>query len=61
LKRMVYVNPGPLVDVYAAQDTDGMWVVCKVYIGHTEVSGYCFTIQETAERHALELKREAGL
>jgi hypothetical protein len=56
LKRTQYINPGKLRDAYAVQDTDGLWVICKVYDGHMDVSPYGWHDKATAERHAQTLR-----
>lgn len=48
----------PMRDAYAVQDTDGLWVICKVYAGHMEVSQYGWNDKEIAERHAATLRAE---
>jgi hypothetical protein len=45
-------------DIYAVQDTDGLWVICKVCAGHMEVLPHVWNDKEIAERHAATLRAE---
>lgn len=56
MKRTQYINPGKLNDAYAVQDTDGLWVICKVYDGHMVISPYGWHDKATADQHARYLK-----
>ena len=58
MERTWLLKRDELRDVYAAKDTDGSWVVVKVYDGYSAITPFAMT-EEHAKRHAEFLKTES--